>query len=163
MDATPMDTMGREPVAAALYSAAMLVLRHLGYGGRQSSTSLSVLALLGREGPTRISALAAAVGLSQAAMTGSVGRLHEGGLVKRFSDPLDGRATLIDITPSGRERRTQAERAVRNRVIGLLDGLSVEDQVSLSGAMRVASRLIERLAQRPARDVFLRDRLPLMS
>jgi MarR family len=82
----PADTTGREQIAAAFHCAAMLVLRHLGYGARQSSTSLSVLALLEHEGPTRISALVAAAGLRQPAMTGLVGRLHEGGLVKRFSD-----------------------------------------------------------------------------
>ena len=92
-----MDTTGTELIAAALQSAAMLVLRQLGYGARQSSTSLSVLALLEHEGPTRISALAATAGLSQPAMTGLVGRLHEEGVVMRFSDPYDGRATLVDI------------------------------------------------------------------
>jgi DNA-binding MarR family transcriptional regulator len=145
-----MDTTGRDAIAAALHSAAMLVLRQLGYGARQSSTSLSVLALLEHEGPTRISALAAAAGLGQSAMTGLVSRLHQDGLVKRLGDPHDGRATLVDITPSGRERRTQAERAVRNRVIGLLDALSVEDQATQSSAMRVAFPFIERLAQLPA-------------
>jgi DNA-binding MarR family transcriptional regulator len=103
-----MDTTGREPIAAAVHSAAMLVLRQLGYGARQSSTSVWVLTLLEREGPTRISALAAAAGLSQPAMTGLVGRLHQDGLVNRLNDPHDGRATLVGITPSGRERRAQA-------------------------------------------------------
>ena len=156
-----MDTTGREPIAAAVHSAAMLVLRQLGYGVRQSSTSVSVLALLEREGPTRISALAAAPGLRSPAMTGLVGRLREEGLVRRFSDPYDGRATLVDITPSGRERRTQAERAVRNRVIGLLDALSLEDQVTLSSAMRVAFPLIERLAQLPAQHPSPPNHVPL--
>ena len=110
-----------------------------------------------------MAALAAAAGLSQPAMTGSVARLHEDGLVERSSDPLDGRATPVEITPSGRERRTRAERVVRDLVMELLDALPLEDQVTLSRAMRVASPLIERLAQLPARDAFLRDRLPLMS
>jgi DNA-binding MarR family transcriptional regulator len=144
-----------------MHSAAMLVLRQLGYDAHQSGTSLSVLALLEPEDPTRISALAAAAGLSPPAMTGLVSRLHQDGLVKRLSDPHDGRATLVDITPGGRERRTQAERAVRNRVIGLLDALSVEDQVTLSSAMRVAFAFIERLAQPPAQRPSPRNYVPL--
>jgi DNA-binding MarR family transcriptional regulator len=140
----------------------MLVLRHLRHGERQSSTSLSVLALLEHEGPARISALTAAAGLSQPAMTRLVGRLHQDGLVKRFSDPHDGRAKLIDITPSGRERRTQAERVFRDRLMELLDALPVEDQVTLSEAMRVASPLIERLAQLPAQHPLPRTHVPLM-
>jgi DNA-binding MarR family transcriptional regulator len=145
-----MDTTGRELIAAALHSAATLVLRHLGYGGRHSSTWLSVLAVLEHKGPIQISALAAASGLGRPATTGLVGRLHEDGLVNRIRDPHDGRATLIEITPSGRERRAQPERVVRNPVIELLNALPVEDQASLSEAMRVASPLIEPLAQLPA-------------
>jgi DNA-binding MarR family transcriptional regulator len=156
-----MDTTGRELIAAAVHSAATLVLRQLGYGARQSSTSVSVLALLENDGPTRISALGAAAGLSPPAMTGLVGRLHEEGLVMRFSDPYDGRATLIDITPSGRERRAQVERAVRDRVIELLDALPLEDQVTLSSAMRVAFPLIERLAQLPAQHPSPPNHVPL--
>jgi|ERR1700677_4232 DNA-binding MarR family transcriptional regulator len=157
-----MDTTGRELIAASLHSAAMLVLRHLRHGGRQSSTSLSVLALLEHEGPTRISALTGAAGLSQPAMTQLVGRLHQDGLVKRVSDPHDGRAKLIDITPRGRERRTQAQRVFRDRLMELLDALPVEDQVTLSEAMRVASPLIEQLAQLPAQHPLPRTHVPLM-
>ena len=157
-----MDTTGRELIAAAVHSAAMLVLRQLGHGARQSSTSFSVLALLEREGPTRISALAVAAGLSQPAMTGLVGRLHQVGLVMRFSDPCDRRATLVDITVSGRERRAQAERVVRDRVIELLDALPLEDQVTLSSAMRVAFPLIERLAQLPAQHPSPPNHFPWM-
>jgi DNA-binding MarR family transcriptional regulator len=144
-----------------VHSAATLVLRQVGHRARQSSTSVSVLALLENEGPTRISALAATAGLSQPAMTGLVGRLHEEGLVMRFSDPYDGRATLIDITPSGRERRAQVERVVRDRVIELLDALGREDQVTLSSAMRVAFPLIERLAQLPAQHPSPPNHVPL--
>lgn len=157
-----MDTTGTELIAAALQSAAMLVLRQLGYVARQSSTSLSVLALLEHEGPTRISALAATAGLSQPAMTGLVGRLHEEGVVMRFSDPYDGRATLVDITPSGRERRAQVERVARDRVIEVLDTLPLEDQVTLSSAMRVAFPLIERLAQLPAQHPSPPNHVPWM-
>jgi DNA-binding MarR family transcriptional regulator len=156
-----MDTTFREPIAAALHSAAMLVLRQLGYGAPQSSTSLSVLTLLAQEGPTRISALAAAAGVSSPAMTGLVSRLHQDGLVNRLSDPHDGRATLVDITPS-RERRARAERVVCDRVIELLGALSLEDQVTLSEAMRVASPFIERLAQLPAQHRSPRNHVPLM-
>ena len=90
-----MDTTGRELIAAAVHSAAMLVLRQLGHGARQSSTSFSVLALLEREGPTRISALAVAAGLSQPAMTGLVGRLHQVGLVVRSSDPSGSGSSFL--------------------------------------------------------------------
>jgi hypothetical protein len=47
-------------------------------------------------------------------------------------------------------------------VIGLLDALSVEDQVTLSSAMRVAFAYIERLAQLPAQRPSPRNYVPLM-
>jgi DNA-binding MarR family transcriptional regulator len=93
-------------------------------------------------------------------MTGLVGRLHEDGLVKPRSDPRDGRATPVDITPSGRERRTQAQRVVRHRVMELLEALPLNDQVTLSRAMRVTSPLIERLAQLHAQDPLSHERVP---
>jgi DNA-binding MarR family transcriptional regulator len=123
----------------------------------------TMLALLEHEGQTRISALAATAGLSQPAMTGLVGRLHEEGVVMRFSDPYDGRATLGRYhSPSGRERRAQVERVARDRVIELLDTLPLEDQVTLGLAMRVASPLIERLAQLPAQHPSPPNHVPLM-
>ena len=80
----------------------------------------------------------------------------------RLSDPCDRRATLVDITVSGRERRAQAERVVRDRVIELLDALPLEDQVTLSSAMRVAFPLIERLAQLPAQHPSPPNHFPWM-
>jgi DNA-binding MarR family transcriptional regulator len=55
-------------------------------------------------------------------------------LVARFADPGDHRATLIDITGSGRARRPHLQR-------------SAEDQNTLDLAMHAASRQINLLAQ----------------
>jgi DNA-binding MarR family transcriptional regulator len=151
-----------EQIATVLQAAAVLVVRHLSYGQGQSLTSSSVLALLDDDGPARISALAAASGVSQPSMTELVGRLEREGLVARFSDPEDGRATIVDITPSGRRRRSQTRRFINDRVVALLDMLPADDQATLSLAMRVASPFIEQLtqlaAQHPDSPV---DRVPL--
>jgi DNA-binding MarR family transcriptional regulator len=80
-------------------------------------------------------------------MTELVGRLQREGLVDRFSDPRDGRATLVDITASGRTQRLQLQRSVHDRVVELLEALLAEDQATLSLAMRVAAPLIEQLTQ----------------
>ena len=153
--------MGGEQIAAVLQSAAVLVVRHLSYG--QSLTSALVLAQLD-DGPARISALAAASGVTQPSMTELVGRLEREGLVTRFSDPQDRRATLVDITASGRAQRSQVRRLVHDRVIELLDALPAEDQATLSLAMRVASPLINKLTQLAAQHPpSPGDRVPLMS
>ena len=142
-----MEAADGEQIAAVLHAAAVLVVRHLSYGQGQSLTSSTVLGLLDDGGPARISVLAAASGVTQPSMTELVGRLQREGLVTRFTDPLDARATLVDITARGRARRVKLQKSIHDRVIGLLDMLSAEDQATLSLAMRVASPLIDQLTE----------------
>jgi DNA-binding MarR family transcriptional regulator len=80
-------------------------------------------------------------------MTELVGRLEREDLVARFTDPRDGRATLVDITASGRTQRLHLRRSVRGRMIELLEALAVEDQATLNLAMRAASPHINLLTQ----------------
>jgi len=140
-----MEAKAAEQIAEAFQAAAVLLVRHVGYG--QSLTSSVVLARLDDDGPARISVLAAASGVSQPSMTELVGRLEREGLVTRFSDPEDGRVTLVHITASGRAQRSRLQRSVHDRVIELLEALSAEDQATLSLAMRVAAPLIGQLTQ----------------
>jgi DNA-binding MarR family transcriptional regulator len=98
-------------------------------------------------GPARISALAAAGGVGQPSMTELVGRLEREVLVARFADPRDGRATLVDITASGRRQRRHLRRSFRGRVIELLEALAVEDRATLNLTMRAASPHINLLTE----------------
>jgi DNA-binding MarR family transcriptional regulator len=140
-------TTDGEQIAAVLQKAAVLLVRHLNYGQGQSLTSSTVLALLDDEGPVRISALTAASGVSQPAMTELVARLQREGLVTRLSDPQDARATLVDITARGRARRVKLQKSVHDRLVALLDMLPAESRATLSLAMRVAAPLIDQLTQ----------------
>jgi DNA-binding MarR family transcriptional regulator len=136
-----------EQIATVLQAATVLLVRHLVGGQGQSITSSLVLAQLDDDGPVRISALAAATGVSQPSMTELVGRLEREGLVTRLSDPQDGRVTLVDITASGSAQRSQSRRTLHGRVVELLEMLPAEDQATLSLAMRVSSPFIHRLTQ----------------
>jgi DNA-binding MarR family transcriptional regulator len=140
-----MEATAAEQIPEVLQAAAILLVRHVSYG--QSLTSSVVLARLDDSGPARISVLAAASGVSQPSMTELVGRLEREGLVTRFSDPEDGRVTLVHITASGRAQLSRLQTSVRDRVIELLKALSAEDQATLSLAMRVAAPLIGQLTQ----------------
>jgi DNA-binding MarR family transcriptional regulator len=140
-----MVTSGGEQIAAVLQSAAVLVVRHLTCG--HGLTSAVVLAQLDDCGPARISVLAAASGVSQPSMTELVRRLQPEGLVTRFSDLQDGRATLVEITARGRAHRVKLQKSKHDRLIALLEALPAEDQATLSLAMRVAAPLIEQLTQ----------------
>ena len=147
-----MEATDGEQIAAVLHAAAILLVRHLSYGQGQSLTSSTVLALLDDEGSARISVLAAASGVTQPSMTELVGRLQREGMVTRFTDPQDARATLVDITARGRAKRVKLQKSIHDRMVELLDMLPAEEQATLSLAMRVASPLIDQLIGLAARE-----------
>jgi DNA-binding MarR family transcriptional regulator len=89
-------------------------VRHLARG--TSLTHRTVLATLVEDGPTRLTALAAATAVTQPAMTQSVGRMEREGLVVRLVDPEDARATLVDITAAGRALRARRQRTAYRTV-----------------------------------------------
>jgi DNA-binding MarR family transcriptional regulator len=64
-------------------------------------TSASVLKQLREAGPQRVTVLAANEAVAQPTMSALVQRLERRGLVTRAEDPLDARANLVEITPSG--------------------------------------------------------------
>jgi DNA-binding MarR family transcriptional regulator len=133
----------RECIAEALDLGATLCVRYLARG--TSLTSRAVLATLHDDGPERLTALAAAAGVSQPAMTQLVGRLEREGLVVRLVDPEDARATLVDITDAGRAIRNELRQSQHDRLSELLDTLSPHDEATLSLAMRVALPLLQHL------------------
>jgi DNA-binding MarR family transcriptional regulator len=138
----------REGISAALDRGAALLVRYLARG--TSLTSRTVLRTLTEDGPTRLTELAAATGVSQPAMTQSVGRMEREGLVVRLIDPEDARATLVDITAAGRTVRAELHESQNERLAELLDKLSREDEATLGLAMRVALPLIQQLTRQAA-------------
>lgn len=138
----------RENVAEALDRAAALLVRYLARG--TSLTARTVLRTLAEDGPTRLTELAAATGVSQPAMTQSVGRMERELLVVRLVDPDDARATLVDITAAGRAVRAELHGSLRERLDQILDTLSPHDEATLGLAMRVALPLIEQLTRHAA-------------
>jgi DNA-binding MarR family transcriptional regulator len=138
----------RHGIADTLSSGGSLLVRYLAYG--TSLTSRTVLATLAEDGPTRLTALAAGIGVSQPAMTQCVGRMEREGLVVRLIDPDDARATLVDLTDAGRALRKELLESIHDRLAGLLDTLSPHDEATLGMAMRVALPLIEQLTREAA-------------
>ena len=129
------------------------MVRHMIDGAARSATM--TLSELNREGPARVTTLAAAVGIGQSSMTELVQRLERKGLLTRVEDPGTGGQLLQrSPTPGGRCWTTQ-RRGRRDRVAELLTGLPADDEATLTLAMHVALPIIRRLiddAQRsPAR------------
>jgi DNA-binding MarR family transcriptional regulator len=115
---------------------------------RRAELSLTAAATLGRlrtNGPTRLTDLAVAEGVTQPAMTALVNRLVDQGLVTRGGDPADGRVVLLDITAAGMDvlARRRDERAGRLRAP--LTSLSPDDLQALAAAVPALTRLADAL------------------
>src|SRR6201995_4173192 len=66
-------------------------------------TQLAALATVERSGPMRLGDLAAAEGIAPSTLTRLVTALEDSGLVRRFADPSDARASTLAITPRGHD------------------------------------------------------------
>jgi DNA-binding MarR family transcriptional regulator len=137
----------QEDIADALERAAALLLRHLREPGDLSLTSAAVLWTLRADGPVRLTALAAAAGVSQPSMSQLVRRLEGDNLATRFSDPEDGRGTLVAITDAGWALLSDRRRERRARLTELLRTLSAEDEARLALAMHIGLPILQQLVE----------------
>ncbi|MGI8577734.1 MAG: MarR family winged helix-turn-helix transcriptional regulator [Nocardioidaceae bacterium] len=97
--------------------------------------ALSALATLVQHGTMRLGELAEAEGVSAPSMTRIVTSLEGLGATRRTQDPKDGRAFLVQATPSGR-RLVDTGRAVRMRALcERVDSLPEDQREALMAAV----------------------------
>lgn len=80
------------------------------------SDAYGLMAAIDRTGRSRVSDLAAAIGVGKATMSRQVRALETLGLVGRAPDPDDGRAVILDLTDDGRARYRSIRDARRARL-----------------------------------------------
>jgi len=125
----------------ASLEAVLSWVRRLPPSGRLSLTATATLARLVRDGPVGLSALAAAEGVSQPAMSQLVTRLERDGLVDRVGSPADGRSVIVRITGAGQAVVTE-RRAVRAAALtDLLERGSPDDVALVTAALPALLRL----------------------
>ncbi len=134
-----------ECIGDVLDQAVDLTIRSLSDRADLSTTAASTLNRLDREGPIRLTSLAAKEGISQPSMTQLIQRLERAGQVTRLPDPDDGRATLIGITSAGRALLDERKRMRRERLAALIASLTPEEQCALWNSARVAFPILCRL------------------
>jgi DNA-binding MarR family transcriptional regulator len=105
-------------------------------------TTLSVLHTLSRKGPLRIGELLNTEQLTQPAITQVVQRLEHGGLVKRQTDPRDGRAVLVHLTERGVEVVASRHAHRVAQLTRLVAHLTPTEQEVLALALPVLRHLI---------------------
>jgi DNA-binding MarR family transcriptional regulator len=140
-----------DDVAEALEEGAILVVRHLSSRAALNMTAALAMGTLDREGPVRVTTLAASAGIGQPSMTELIQRLERQGLVTRVDDPEDGRAALVSLSDAGRALRVDMRRERRGALAQLLTALPAEDEVALKLAMHVALPVIRRLIDQAQR------------
>jgi DNA-binding MarR family transcriptional regulator len=133
-------------VGELLDQAMDLTARFLSDRAELSASAAFVLNRVCREGPVRLTALAAKEGVSQPSMTQLIQRLERLGLVVRLADPDDGRAALIGITECGQTLLDERKRMRRERLKALMTTLTPEEESALWLAARVALPTLQRLA-----------------
>ncbi len=142
------DTAALE-IGSALYALAAAVVRRMPRD--LSLTAAATLYALERQGPQRLTQLAAQEGVAQPSMTALVTKLEQAGLVDRRSDPSDGRAVLVGLTSAGeryvRERRQSGARAL----LPLLARLPRDEFVALRRALGALRALAAADLSAPAR------------
>jgi len=124
-------------LAAAVTDVARLLIRE---GLHVNRTSLSVLTTL-RDGPRRITDLAASEFISQPGMTMLVSRLEDEGWVVRRPDERDGRVVNVAITKKG---LSTLERAIAARTEALrrrIAPLGRKERQALADAIEALTRL----------------------
>ncbi len=112
-----------------------LVIRSTAGNREMSLTSAATLASLERSGAQRITTLALAEGVSQPSMTQLVQRLEQRGLIRRESDPADGRVALVQLTEAGKTALRTRRRRNAELLAELLGGLPESDVQALSDAL----------------------------
>jgi len=119
-------------------------LREQANRGDLTSSQVSVLGRLARDGPATVSSLARAEGMRQQSMGAIVSALQEAGLVTGTPDACDGRQTLLALTDRSREW-IDASRAVRDDWLfrGIQIHLSPTEQDALAAAVEYLKRLAD--------------------
>ena len=146
MPEEPSDHVVSDGVGELLDHATDLTARFLTDRTDMSASALFAINRLCREGPLRLTTLAAKEGISQPSMTQLITRLERQGFVRRIPDPEDGRATLVGITELGQDGVADRRHSRRRRLAELLATLTPEERNALQLSARVALPILHRLA-----------------
>jgi DNA-binding MarR family transcriptional regulator len=108
-------------------------------------SAYGIMCQLADEGPQRLGALAVAFGLDPSTITRQVQALEEVGLAARTTDASDRRASILDLTPEGREvlDRTRAHR--RQRMKQVMSGWAEEDRAEFARLLQQFNTSVDKL------------------
>jgi DNA-binding MarR family transcriptional regulator len=138
---------GTDAIAEMVDLGTDLTWRYLIDRDGLSASAALVVNRLYREGPMRLTALAEAEGASQSGMTQLVQRMERQGLLERWSDPDDGRASLVALGEAGQQNWDARATVRRQRIAALLPSVPHDDQVALWLAAQVVVRVLGQMRE----------------
>jgi DNA-binding MarR family transcriptional regulator len=140
----PVNDEDRRDTAARLAMVTGRLNRRLrSAGGGISHGLLSALSTLAKQGPLRLSELSQLELVSAPSTTRLVAELESKGLVSRQTDPDDGRAYLISVTPAGEEALSSTRSRRAQTLTDLMTKLSDAQRASITEAMPALEQLLE--------------------
>jgi DNA-binding MarR family transcriptional regulator len=104
-------------------------------GLRLEMPAMGVLVRLERAGASRVSAVAEDMHLDLSTVSRQVSGLERAGFVVRQRDPLDSRASLVDLTPEGRQAIAEVRRARTAAMARRLPGWSEAELSAFAAAL----------------------------
>lgn len=110
--------------------------------GDLTPSQTAVLGRLERDGPATVTTLARAEGVRSQSMGAIIAALEEASMVTGTPDPLDGRQTILSLTPECK-RMIQANRAAREDwlLLAIRSRLTPPEQRELVRAVELLKRL----------------------
>jgi DNA-binding MarR family transcriptional regulator len=108
-------------------------------------SAYGIMCKLADEGPQRLGALATAFGLDPSTITRQVQALEEIKLAERTTDPTDRRASILDLTPNGREVLDKTRQHRRARMQTALADWSPDDLDDFGRLLKQFNTSVDRL------------------
>jgi DNA-binding MarR family transcriptional regulator len=144
-------TARRGSSTAVIEHQLVLLARWLEAAQRKQSypmdrASYLLLLRLERDGPRRVAALAASLGLDGSTVTRQLAALDSRGWVHRSADPLDARVTVVEATGAGLTAVDDVRRLRQSRIDALFGDWSAAEQAELGRVLGHLNEVLERNA-----------------
>jgi len=109
----------------------------------------SALARIESDGPVRLGTLAELEGTTPATMSRVIDSLADLGLIERVTDPLDGRARLVQLSPEGGALLTDLRRRNTEALRTAIADLDDAERATVTAAIPVLQHLSDLLQVPP--------------